>query len=237
MKKIIIMILCLILVALLIGCTPRPGSGFEEKGENVCGEYEIGGYYVNSCLYRHARNNKDLSVCDKIPNKGIKEDCIKAIAFDEKDKEICKNLKEGNRKEECIKLIDDSKDVDSCIKDRECKTKLIFINKEESLCNSLTEQSKMNCLQVVAIRKIDESICEKITDDELYETIKKDCFIQVAVHTANVNICDKTDDKKEQCVARIAMSTFDESFCDLLTSEKEMCLEGIEGSKKLAKVS
>ncbi|MCK4429109.1 MAG: hypothetical protein KAU95_01940 [Candidatus Aenigmarchaeota archaeon] len=176
--------------------------------ENVQDQYKKNDCYAETddCYYKIARDEKDASICDRIPEDRDRKDwCLIGVAMAKKDISICDNV--------------------LTIKDV-CYSRLAEIKKDILICDKIKYLiTKDYCYKNIAIAKKDLLICNKVQT----QTYKDQCyhFIISNKKTEDPSLCDKIQDEtyKDKCYEDFAEAKKDTSLCNKIQnpSHKERC--------------
>lgn len=101
-----------------------------------------------------------------------------------------------------------------------------------------TFEKILSTLKFIELEKVEEDVCEKLTDD--YK--KKQCYIDAAIKTGDISLCKKTYDE-DGCYIGVAIGLRDSSLCEKVVESyrKDMCYSGMaretRGSPYCGKIS
>jgi hypothetical protein len=93
MKKIGILILIILSILFLFGCTQEPVNSQPANNRLSINACESLGYYEKiECIRNLALENSNYAICDEIDAKSFVVECYKLVAVKIKDKTICGKL-------------------------------------------------------------------------------------------------------------------------------------------------
>lgn len=87
-----------------------------------------------------------------------------------------------------------------------------------------TFKKMLSTLKFIELEKVEQDVCEKLTDD--YK--KKQCYIDAAIKTGNISLCKKTYDE-DGCYIGVAIGFKDDSLCEKvsMSGRKDLCYQGM----------
>ena len=217
MKKSLIMAIA-VLVIIVSSCTPPEPK---DKCNTLTGQTTI-----DNCYFEKAISTADITLCEKIEMKVLREACISEIGIALNDQKICEGLDETAK--------------------GSCHAKIAINNNNESMCKPIESDYWWNiCHYEIGLAKNDEGICFEVYDsnkaDECFAKIaeaKQDewscswilepiegyhCYRKLALIKENVSICNLIDNsvwRNGNCIKKFAEETNNVSICELITIHK-----------------
>lgn len=136
-----------------------------------------------------AAQNKDLELCKTISEANLNSSCvINIISQNQYNKQDCEKLEDGNQKNLCLGHVlyeeaMEKNDISLCQKipgegnNSECLNSIISEHDNLDYCQSLPEELRETCLQIIAMKlayeKKDKSLCDKISDNAVQNECKE----------------------------------------------------------------
>jgi hypothetical protein len=172
---------------------PDPDVNSDTKKQDVSSPKSAYDYIGN---IEEAVSNKDVSVCDRIPQTVIvssdpdvvvKDTCIAKVAKATLDQSICGKTSDPDSLETAFCYYDiaiATKDVSGCAK----------ISRKTDGYGASIESPRDNCYLTIAVMLGDVSICKNTSVNGAHHLSSSDrskCYFQVAVAKEDISICDK----------------------------------------------
>lgn len=214
-----------------------------KKDSSICDKSEDL-EHKNICLANMVSALKDPSICNKIGNDYLnnqyREACFGNVAVAVNNPELCDKARYAA---ECVfKVALQNKNLNACgflkdaIKSKQCLLLLGGAKAETSVCASLPESERNECISMIGLFGEDSNFCEKSEEpdscyssfsvfnhdiascDKVKSWVYSDgCYEELALDMLDLKFCDKLQDKnnnaKEKCYLAMAHLTGDETIC------------------------
>ena len=220
MKKLFVAIVVLSIFSILIGCrteTNDPYIPVTDEELSLCGDIQdpykeckdnTCNSQIDDCYKKLARDKKDPSICERIPQQADRRDwCFIGVALAKKDISMCDKVL-------TIKQF--------------CYERVGEVKGDTSTCDKIAELSTRDrCYQKVAISKKDVSICKNIREED-YKSICYDSIISDKKSEGH-SFCNEIQEVlyKDKCYNFFAEFEKDPILCDKIqnTVDRGNCKE------------
>ena len=149
-------------------------------------------------------------ICEEFEDQSFKDECHFELASALNDSDICGNIVDEEKANRCyVGIAVETNDV--------------------MICEKVTNQTKYKdwCYSKIAVNKKEESLCQKIIDDDT----RDGCYWEINQENLDYSVCEKlkNPETKDYCYSKVAVENIDAEGCAQIINEesKNLCNQAI----------